>query len=197
MLSQIAGLTSSFALNTVHMAKFNTFISVCSLLYVFAPIGTLGSSKSKIASLAVQNNKSVFFSKIIFVFFTYIMSSNLENTFYDNHCFQMAGEHNKTPFQTIALCENENSLYDHIESVSLSTNSGKHLDENLPPIIMRKSICSASSVPLEQLENFLSDACSNADAFTETNLRRHSLSKLDAPKENYPRYCNEGKFIFH
>lgn len=119
----------------------------------------------------------------------HLLSPNVPDSVFNNPCFVA-----DTESQLQSADYSVDALEDCLECVSLSNGSEKlSAVESLPPISLhRKSICSASSVPLEQLEHFLSDACSNSlEDSTVADLRKRlSLAHL----EHYPSSVHQGDY---
>lgn len=112
---------------------------------------------------------------------------------FDNPCFVIDAELSiQSPVHIDCIPEIIVVPPDHFEESSVLNSSEKRsldIPSHLTSQLARPSICSTSSVPLEQLENFLSDANSNLEASPVAALRRFSIiHKIDVPQENYPRY---------
>lgn len=120
----------------------------------------------------------------------HLTSSSVTNNIFSNPCFVSDTELSLQSVEDYSV----DVLEDRFENVSLSSGTEKlPAVESLHPVHShRKSIGSASSVPLEQLENFLSDACSNSlEDPTIVDLRKR-LSVVHL--EDYPTSVLQGDY---
>ena len=127
------------------------------------------------------------------------MSSSVLSGAFENPCFVIDSELSNQSLQELGtrqIVDPSDATSELFECVSLSNSSEKCTLENAPALLTRASISTASSIPLEHLENFLSDARSSCDDSPVAALRRLSVVKFDPPEEDYPRLNFFTRFSF-